>query len=74
MAGATERITHEVRDISPDAACLLCLATRTGLSESDARNAAQAPVTRGELLIVTRTCHWCLDVTKALIIAVVLPD
>jgi hypothetical protein len=66
-AGATERIARAVRDISPNAACLICLAARMGLAEPDARGAAQAPVFRAELRVVRRVCHWCQRMSDALI-------
>jgi hypothetical protein len=67
MAIATERITRDVRDIYPRAACLPCLAARAELAEADARRAAQAPVTRGELRLVRGICHWCQRVSNALV-------
>jgi hypothetical protein len=66
MPGMSERIRREVRDIYPQAACLPCLAARAGLTEPEARRAAQAPVTRGELLVVRTVCHWCQAVRDAL--------
>jgi hypothetical protein len=67
MLGVTERIKRDVREIYPHAACLPCVAARAGLTEPEARRAAQAPVTRGELLVVRAVCHWCRDVRDALL-------
>jgi hypothetical protein len=67
MLGVTERIKRDVREIYPHAACLSCIAARAGLTEPEARRAAQAPVTRGELLVVRTVCHWCRDVRDALL-------
>jgi hypothetical protein len=56
MAGPAERITRDLGDIFPYAACLPCLAKRLGVAEFDARHATQAPVLRGDLRIVRATC------------------
>jgi hypothetical protein len=67
MLGATERITRDVRNIYPQAACLPCLAARAGLTEPEVRQAAQAPVLRRELMLVWTVCRWCQQVRDALL-------
>ena len=69
MVTTAEQVARAVLQNSPYARCFACLATQVGVSEKDARDAAQVLIVRQDFGISRRVCYTCTRVDDVLIAA-----
>jgi hypothetical protein len=59
MLTTAELVARAVLQNSPNVRCFPCLSSQVGVSEKDAREAAQLLVVREEFFVTWRVCQIC---------------